>query len=92
MFLIVASAMILPSLSLAKENQTIIAVVVSSQQKASELNLSAKNLNLIYWRKQLFWPQGIQIKPVNLNAKNAVRIQFSEAVLGGSPETQIDYW
>ncbi|MCH9848642.1 MAG: hypothetical protein K0U18_01925 [Betaproteobacteria bacterium] len=92
LFLIVASAMILPSLSLAKENQTIIAVVVSSQQKASELNLSAKNLNLIYWRKQLFWPQGIQIKPVNLNAKNAVRIQFSEAVLGGSPETQIDYW
>lgn len=90
--LIVAGAMILPSFALAKENQTIIAVVISSQQNASELNLSTKNLNLIYWRKQLFWPQGVQIKPVNLSAKNAVRIQFSEAVLGSSPESQIDYW
>lgn len=92
LFLIVASAMVLPNLSLAKENQAIIAVVVSSNQNASELNLSAKNLNLIYWRKQLFWPQGIQIKPVNLSAQNALRMYFSKIVLGSTPESQIDYW
>lgn len=54
-----AVTMILPSLALAKENlaienQAVIAVVVSNEQNPAELNLSAKNLNLIFWRKQLF--------------------------------------
>ncbi len=92
LLLIVAIAIMLPTFALSKENQTIIAVVVSSKQNTSELNLSAKNLNLIYWRKQLFWPQGIQIKPVNLNAQNVLRIHFSETILGSTPESQIDYW
>lgn len=92
-----AVTMILPSLALAKENlaienQAVIAVVVSNEQNPAELNLSAKNLNLIFWRKQLFWPQGIPIKPVNLRSQDPLRIQFSDMILGSLPEAQIDYW
>ncbi len=91
-FFTVVGAMLLASFAMAKENQTIIAIVVASEQNSDALNLSSNNLNLIYWRKQLFWPQGIQIKPVNLRSQDPLRIQFSEAVLGSTPEAQIDYW
>jgi ABC-type phosphate transport system substrate-binding protein len=92
-----AVTMMMSSFTLAKENltienQAIIAIVVSNEQNPAELNLSAKNLNLIFWRKQLFWPQGVPIKPVNLRSQDPLRIQFSEATLGSTPEAQIDYW
>ncbi len=92
-----AVTMMMSSLTLAKENlamenQAIIAIVVSNEQNPAELNLSAKNLNLIFWRKQLFWPQGVPIKPVNLRSQDPLRIQFSEVTLGSTPEAQIDYW
>ncbi len=70
----------------------VIAVVVSATQDTADLNLSSKNLNLIYWRKQLFWPKGLPIKPVNLRSQNPIRIAFSKIVLGSPPNAQIDYW
>jgi ABC-type phosphate transport system substrate-binding protein len=92
-----AVTMMMSSFTLAKENleienQAIIAIVVSNEQIPTELKLSAKNLSLIFWRKQLFWPQGVPIKPVNLRSQDPLRIQFSEATLGSTPEAQIDYW
>jgi ABC-type phosphate transport system substrate-binding protein len=77
---------------MATDKQPVIAVVVGSQENTTKLKLSEKNLNLIYWRKQLFWPQGLRIKPVNLRSQNPLRVQFSQVTLGSTPETQIDYW
>jgi len=78
--------------AMAKEKQTIIAVVVSSEQNAAELKLSPNHLNLIYWRKQRFWPKGLRIKPVNLKSQHPLRMQFSQTILGSTPKEQIDYW
>jgi ABC-type phosphate transport system substrate-binding protein len=88
----IASIMLMSGLSLSKESLPVIAVVVSADQDAADLNLSSKNLNLIYWRKQLFWPKGLPIKPVNLRSQNPIRLQFSKTVLGTAPNAQIDYW
>lgn len=76
----------------AAGKQHVIAIVVGSQEDVTELKLSTKNLNLIYWRKQRFWPQGLRIKPVNLRSQSQLRIKFSTAVLGSRPKSQIDYW
>ncbi len=88
----IASIILMSGLSISKENQPVIAVVVSATQDTADLNLSSKNLNLIYWRKQLFWPKGLPIKPVNLRSQNPIRIAFSKTVLGSPPNAQIDYW
>lgn len=72
----------------AEGNAPVIAVIVNSE----ELAVAANELNLIYWRKQLFWPKGQRIKPVNLRSKHPLRQQFSQAVLGSPPKKQIDYW
>jgi ABC-type phosphate transport system substrate-binding protein len=85
-------AILMANIATARENLTFIAVVVSSQQNTNELKLSSKNLNLIYWRKQLFWPAGLRIKPVNLRSQDPLRLQFSKTVLGSTPNAQIDYW
>lgn len=84
--------MLMAGFATAKGSQPIIAVVVDSKQTVAELKLSTKNLNLIYWRKQRFWPNGVPIKPVNLRSQNPLRIQFSQTTLGSTPKSQIDYW
>lgn len=86
------STILMAGLAMAKENQTVIAVVISADQEPTELKLSSNNLNLIYWRKQLFWPKGLPIKPVNLRSQNPIRLEFSKTVLGSAPNAQIDYW
>ena len=91
-FLVMLCAMQIASLALAKDSSPILAVIVSSQQNVADLKLSTKNLNLIYWRKQLFWPKGLPIKPVNLRSQHPLRIQFSQTTLGSTPEAQIEYW
>jgi hypothetical protein len=84
--------MLMTGIVMAAGKQHVIAIVVGSQENVTELKLSANNLNLIYWRKQLFWPRGLRIKPVNLMSQNQLRIQFSQTVLGSRPKAQIDYW
>ncbi len=76
----------------ARDSHPIIAVIIDSKQTASELKLSTNNLNLIYWRKQRFWPTGMRVKPVNLRSQNPLRIQFSQTILSSIPRTQVDYW
>lgn len=77
--------------ALASDNKTI-AVIVASYQSVDDLKLAPNQLSLIYWRKQLYWPKGLRIKPVNLRSEHPLRQQFSQTILGGSPKTQIDYW
>lgn len=76
----------------ADDNLPVIAVVMGNQQNIAELKLASNQLQLIYWRKQLYWPNGKRIKPVNLNTEHPLRAQFSQKVLGSAPKTQIDYW
>lgn len=50
-------------------------------------------LALIFKRKKLFWPAGQgRIQPVNLPARDAWRLRFSEVVLGARPEALDSYW
>ncbi len=69
-----------------------IAIVIGSGQNVKDLKLTPKNLNLIFWRKQRYWPEGLPIKPVNLNAEHPLRMLFSASVLGSTPQDQTDYW
>jgi hypothetical protein len=85
-------ALIIAPLAFAEESEPIIAIIVSNNQNIDELKLSPNDLNLIYWRKQLYWPKGLRIKPVNLSTDNALRLQFSKTILKSLPKNQIDYW
>lgn len=80
------------SVASAEDHKGVIAIVVASNQNIDELNLAPNQLSLIYWRKQLYWPKGLRVKPVNLSAEHPLRLQFSQAVLGSAPKAQIDYW
>ena len=76
----------------AEEHAPILAVVIPTQQTTDNLNLTPNSLKLIYLRKQLYWPNGKRIVPVNLHTEHPLRSQFSQSVLGSLPKTQIDYW
>ena len=76
----------------ALANESIIAVIVASNQSIDNLKLAPNQLSLIYWRKQLYWPKGLRIKPVNLSTEHPLRQQFSQTILGSLPKAQIDYW
>jgi ABC-type phosphate transport system substrate-binding protein len=78
--------------ALAEDGKSVIAIVVASNQNVDELKLASNQLSLIYWRKQLYWPKGLRIKPVNLSTEHPLRLQFSQSVLGSAPKSQIDYW
>jgi ABC-type phosphate transport system substrate-binding protein len=86
------SATLVATIAYAEPQKPIIAVIAASGKKVPDLKLSKQNLNLIYWRKQQFWPKGLRIKPVNLSAQHPLRLQFSQVVLGNTPKAQIDYW
>lgn len=67
-----------------------LAVVVANN--FPEKSISARDLQLIYKRKLMFWNSGARIHPVNLAADEAARKQFSLAVLKSLPEEQASYW
>ncbi len=70
----------------------VIAVVVAASQEADGLKLTENRLKLIYLRKQLYWPNGKHVLPVNLQTEHPLRSQFSQMVLSSLPSEQIDYW
>lgn len=84
--------LLIVGLAHAEERAITIAVVVAQQQNLNDLKFNTNELGLIYWRKQLFWPGGKRIKPVNLSTEHTLRQQFSQAVLGSQPKKQLDYW
>ena len=91
LFISISSCFALQSVANAEENNTI-AVIVGNSQNVEQLKLSVRDLSLIYWRKQLYWPHGRRIKPVNLNSNQPLRLHFSQVILGSLPKEQIDYW
>lgn len=85
-------ALLYTGLARAEQRSPVIAVIVPAQEQADKLKLTPSSLKLIYLRKQLFWPNGKRIIPVNLQSEHNLRNQFSQAVLGNLPKQQIDYW
>lgn len=92
--LLLLSTMLIASAPMvqAEENTPVIAIIVASNQNIEELKLTPNDLSLIYWRKQLYWPKGQRIKPINLRSEHHLRQQFSQTILGSLPKAQIDYW
>jgi ABC-type phosphate transport system substrate-binding protein len=74
----------------ARDDAAVIAVIVNPS--LHNIQIKPEQLNVIFWRKQLYWPNGKRIKAVNLNSEHSLRLQFSQAVLGSAPTKQIDYW
>lgn len=70
----------------------VIVIVVPANQDTDTLQLAAGKLKLVYLRKQLYWPNGKRIYPVNLQTEHALRRAFSQGVLGSLPAEQVDYW
>ncbi|HQN64652.1 MAG TPA: hypothetical protein PLR90_03725 [Methylophilus sp.] len=70
----------------------VIAVVVPANQDVDALKLIPSKIKLIFLRKQLYWPNGKRILPVNMNTEHPLRSQFSQTVLGSLPSEQIEYW
>jgi ABC-type phosphate transport system substrate-binding protein len=68
------------------------AIVVAANLNAEMLKLTPQKLKLIYLRKQLYWPNGKPIQPVNLYTEHPLRKQFSQTVLGSLPAEQVKYW
>jgi hypothetical protein len=66
------------------------AVIVAND--IPERSLSAKNVALIFRRRQVTWNDGLRTQPVNLPASNAVRRAFSQCVLGELPQAMENYW
>lgn len=79
-------------LAQAESNAPVIAIIVNSGELKIATEFTASDLSLIYWRKQLYWPKGQRIKPVNLRSDHPLRQRFSQTVLGSLPKKQIDYW
>lgn len=67
-----------------------IAIVVPADSPVQRLD--AESLALIYRRKKLLWDHGRRVVPVNLPADHALRLRFSRAVLGATPESLEAYW
>ncbi len=70
----------------------VIAVVVSASQDTASTMLADNRLKMIYLRKQLYWPNGKHIQPVNLQTEHPLRNHFSQVILGSLPSEQVDYW
>ena len=92
--LLLLSTMLIASAPMvqAEENTPVISIIVANNLNIEELKLTPNDLSLIYWRKQLYWPKGQRIKPINLRSEHHLRQQFSQTILGSLPKAQIDYW
>lgn len=74
----------------ARAAAPVLAVVVPASH-ASEA-LRPAEVALVYKRKKLLWRDGRRIQPVNLPADHPMRVLFSTALLGETPEALQEYW
>jgi len=80
---------LLPPVSFAATGEGAIAVIAATGHGKS---LKKDELSLVFKRKKLFWSDEHKIQPVNLPTSNPLRLSFSRAVLGASPEDLDKYW
>ena len=92
--LFILSLLLCSAWSMAEDraNASVLAIVIPANQSVNSLKLTPEKLQLIYLRKQLYWPNGKRIQPVNLQTEHPLRMQFSQVVLGSLPIEQINYW
>ncbi len=70
-----------------------LAIVISNNPEIDIAQHPAiQELSLIYWRKKIYWRDGVRVHPVNLQAQHPLRLYFSKVVLGSLPNEQADYW
>ncbi len=89
--LLLAGCLMPSSALVALVPETPVAIVIGSEN-ANKKSIARGKLKLIYLRKQRYWPQGVPIKPVNLQSSHPLRQHFSQVILGSAPNSQIQYW
>ncbi len=89
--LLLAGCLMPSSALVALVPETPVAIVIGSES-ANKKSIARGKLKLIYLRKQRYWPQGVPIKPVNLQSSHPLRQHFSQVILGSAPNSQIQYW
>jgi len=85
---LLAACLLLGSITAVAADEPIAVIVTPGHGKG----LKKEELALIFKRKKLFWNDGSKVQPVNLPASNPLRREFSQAVLGSSPEELEKYW
>jgi hypothetical protein len=78
------------SCALAAEEREVIAIIAPALQAGKAPDTA--DLGLIYRRKKMLWPDGVRIQPTNLPPDHPLRRQFSQRVLGKTPEALASYW
>ncbi|HET9620221.1 MAG TPA: hypothetical protein VFP84_02560 [Kofleriaceae bacterium] len=71
------------------EPASAIAVIVYSDNTTA---LSASDLEDMFRRRKLAWPDGERVIPLNAVPESELRKQFDRVVLGMSPEEVARYW
>lgn len=66
-------------------------LVIASPQ-VPDVTISVEQLADIYALKKTFWPNQIQVVPINREALSEEREKFSEAVFNLSPLELAEYW
>lgn len=88
--LVFIAGLVMLSCAVAAEEREIIAVIAPASHLGKAPDTA--DLGLIYRRKKLLWPDGARIQPTNLPPDHALRRQFSQLVLGKTPEALASYW
>ena len=88
--LFIFALLLAPAWTMAAEGDIVLAVIVPKSQNLKVAGVA--DLALIFWRKKLYWAEGVRMQPVNLPTANALRRQFSLKVLNTLPEDQTEYW
>jgi ABC-type phosphate transport system substrate-binding protein len=73
----------------AASGDNVIAIIAAPGHGKS---LKKEDIALIFKRKKVFWTDGMKIQPVNLPPSNNLRLSFSQAVLGATPDEMEKYW
>ncbi len=68
------------------------AFVVVAAPGTTDRKLTREEVARIFLRRQNFWHDGGRATPVNLPVTHPLRRQFSQAILGETPEAFEDYW
>lgn len=54
--------------------------------------MTKKEVADYFLRRRIFWPDGVEAKPIDLPVKSLVRIDFSDKLLGRSAASVEVYW
>lgn len=82
--------LLVPAQTAAESKSPVVLVVVHEDVQVEQL--SEAELAMIFTTRRREWPNGDRIIPLNLAARDPLRVAFDEAVLHMSPEEVARYW